>query len=219
MRIHLQPKEENTKFKPNVGKVLNDILSNKAQVMALLLSGMLMLGHFMVIPFINPYMEFNVGWSKRETPMIYMVGGVCALLSSAIIGRMADKYGKLRVFMICLLLSLAPIFFITDMPPIPFYLMLAIFGFWFTFSTGRNIPAQAMITTVVNPAQRGQFMSFNSSAQQLFTGLSSIIAGLIVIKGPDGKIQHYNWVGYLSAAIVFSTLFFAMRLARKQQIK
>ena len=219
MRTHLQPREENTKFKPDVIKVLSDILSNKAQVMALLLSGLLMLGHFMVIPFINPYMEFNIGWSKRETPMIYMVGGVCALISSAIIGRMADKYGKLRVFMICLFLSLGPIFFITNMPAIPFYLMLAIFGFWFTFSTGRNIPAQAMITTVVNPSQRGQFMSFNSSTQQLFTGLSSIIAGLIVIKGPDGKIQHYNLVGYLSAAIVFSTLFFAMTLARKQQIK
>lgn len=218
MRIHLQPKDENTKFKPDVVKVLSDILSNKAQVMALLLSGLLMLGHFMVIPFINPYMEFNIGWSKRETPMIYMVGGVCALISSAIIGRMADKYGKLPVFVICLFLSLAPIFLITDMPAIPFYLMLAIFGFWFTFSTGRNIPAQAMITTVVNPAQRGQFMSFNSSAQQLFTGLSSIIAGLIVIKAPDGKIQHYNVVGYLSAAIVFSTLFFAIRLARKQQL-
>ncbi len=219
MRIHLQPREENTRFKPDVIKVLRDIFSNKAQVIALLLSGFLMLGHFMVIPFINPYMEFNMGWSKSETPLIYMVGGICALISSTIIGRMADKYGKLKVFMICLFLSLLPIFFITDMPAISFYLMLAIFGFWFSFSTGRNIPAQAMITTVVNPAQRGQFMSFNSSFQQLFTGLSSIIAGLIVIKSPDGKIHHYNWVGYLSVVIVFSTIFFAMSLAKKQQIK
>jgi MFS transporter, DHA1 family, inner membrane transport protein len=219
MRIHLQPKEENIKFKPDVGKVLSDIFSNRAQVMALMLSGLLMLGHFMVIPFINPYMEFNIGWSKTQTPMIYMVGGICALFSSAIIGRMADKYGKLRVFMICLFLSMIPIFFITNMPPISFYFSLAIFGFWFTFSTGRNIPAQAMITTVVNPAQRGQFMSFNSSAQQLFTGLSSIIAGLIVFKTPDGKILHYNLVGYLSATIVFSTVFFAVMLAKKQQLK
>jgi predicted MFS family arabinose efflux permease len=219
MRIHLQPKEENVKFRPDVVKVLSDIINNKAQLIALFLSGLLMLGHFMVIPFINPYMEFNIGWSKQETPLIYMVGGVCALFSSAIIGRMADRYGKLPVFITCLFLSLIPIFLITDMPAIPFYLMLAIFGFWFTFSTGRNIPAQAMITTVVNPAQRGQFMSFNSSFQQLFTGLASIIAGLIVVKSPEGKILNYNWVGYLSALIVFSTFFFALSLARKQQLK
>jgi predicted MFS family arabinose efflux permease len=219
MRIHLLPKEANVKFKPDVLRVLSDIINNKAQLIALFLSGLLMLGHFMVIPFINPYMEFNIGWSKQETPLIYMVGGVCALFSSAIIGRMADRYGKLPVFITCLFLSLIPIFLITDMPAIPFYLMLAIFGFWFTFSTGRNIPAQAMITTVVNPAQRGQFMSFNSSFQQLFTGLASIIAGLIVVKSPEGKILNYNWVGYLSAVIVFSTFFFALSLARKQQLK
>lgn len=218
MRTHLQPKDESVKFKPDVLKVLSDVFKNKSQLIALTLSGMLMLGHFMIIPFINPYMEFNIGWSKSETPMIYMVGGVCALISSSIIGRMADKYGKMRVFVICLFLSLAPIFLITDMPAISFYMMLAIFGFWFTFSTGRNIPVQAMITTVVNPAQRGQFMSFNSSFQQLFTGLSSIIAGLIVIKTPDGKILHYNWLGYLSAAIVLSSLFFALRLAKKQHL-
>ena len=219
MRTHLLPRKENVRFRPDVGKVLSDILANKSQLIALTLSGMLMLGHFMIIPFINPYMEFNIGWSKSETPLIYMVGGACALISSAVIGRMADKYGKMKVFVICLLLSLIPIFIITDMPGISFYLMLVIFGLWFTFSTGRNIPVQAMITTVVNPAQRGQFMSFNSSFQQLFTGLASIIAGLIVIKNPDGTIQHYNWLGYLSAAIVFSCLFFALQLAKRQQLK
>jgi DHA1 family inner membrane transport protein len=201
-----------------VTKVISDIFENKSQVMALLLSGMLMLGHFMIIPFINPYMEFNVGFTKQQTPMIYMVGGVCALISSSIIGKMADKYGKLKVFMICLVLSLIPVYLITNMPVFPFYLVLAVFGFWFTFSTGRNIPAQAMISTVVKPEHRGQFMSFNSSFQQLFTGLASVIAGLIVATDASGKILHYKYVGYLSIAIVFSTLFIARNLARKQNL-
>ena len=84
--------------------------------MALIFSGLLMMGHFIIIPFINPYMEFNVGFTKTQTPMIYMVGGLCAMITSPIIGRMADKYGKLRIFMICLFFSLIPIFLITNMP-------------------------------------------------------------------------------------------------------
>jgi DHA1 family inner membrane transport protein len=187
-------------------------------VTALFLTGLLMMGHFLIIPFINPYMEFNIGWSKSQTPLIYMVGGVCALISSSIIGRLADKYGKFRIFSVCLILSLIPIFIITDMPPIPFYAVLAVFGFWFTFSTGRNIPAQAMISTVVMPEKRGQFMSFNSSFQQLFTGFASIISGMIVTQDGRGRILHYNWVGYLSVAIVFSTLFLGRRLAKKQSL-
>ncbi|MGZ5192265.1 MAG: MFS transporter, partial [Flavisolibacter sp.] len=179
----------------------------------------LMFGHFLVIPFINPYLEFNVGFTKEQTPLIYMVGGTGAMISSNIIGRMADRFGKLRIFTVCMLCSLVPIFLITNMPPIPFYFVLAVFGFWFIFSTGRNIPAQAMISTVVNPAERGMFMSFNSSFQQLFVGLASIIAGLIVYRDKAGKIYNYNWVGYLSVVVVFSMLFVASRLAKQQKLK
>lgn len=220
MQTHLAEREAETeRFRPDVRKVVGDIFRNNNQLIALCLSGLLMMGHFLIIPFINPYMEFNMGYSKQQTPMIYMVGGCCALASSSIIGRLADKHGKYQVFAICLVLSLIPIFFITRMPVIPFYAVLAIFGFWFTFSTGRNIPAQAMITTVVNPAQRGQFMSFNSSFQQLFTGLASIISGLIVTQDGRGRILNYNWVGYLSVTIVFSTLFLARMLAKRQSLR
>jgi predicted MFS family arabinose efflux permease len=146
------------------------------------------------------------------------VGGTCALFSSIFIGRLADKFGKLRIFLICAVCSLVPIFLITNMPAIPFYYVLVVFGFWFSLSTGRSIPAQAMISNVVEPSQRGQFMSFNSSFQQLFTGMASLIAGLIVSSGVDGKIYHYEWVGYLSVVVVFCTLFIARKLARSQAL-
>ncbi len=199
--------------------VIAELSRNKAQLLALGLSAMLMMGHFLIIPFINPYMEFNVGFSKDQTPLIYMVGGACSLFASFVIGRMADKHGKLRIYLICAAASLLPIFLITNMPAIPFYFVLIVFGFWFSFSTGRSIPAQAMISTVVNPEHRGLFMSFNSSIQQLFTGLASVIAGMIVLKDSGGKIHRYEWVGYLSIIIVASTLLLAYRLAKRQGLK
>lgn len=218
MRSHLQLSEEKITGRPDIKKALASMFKNKSQVMALMLSGSLMMGHFLIIPFVNPYMEFNVGFTKDQTPLIYMVGGLCALVTSPVIGRLADKHGKLKIFMICLFCSLIPIFLITNMPRIPFYYVLVVMGFWFTFSTGRNIPAQAMISTVVDPASRGQFMSFNSSFQQLFTGMASIIAGLIVIEDAHGKIHHYNWVGYLSVIVILSTVFIARRLAMRQRL-
>ncbi|MFL5810586.1 MAG: MFS transporter, partial [Flavisolibacter sp.] len=205
--------------KMGVGKVFVNVFKDRAQRLALFLSGGLMLGHFVIIPFINPYMEFNVGFTKAQTPMIYMAGGSCALLSSTVIGRLADKFGKFRIFTICLLLSLVPIFIITDMPSINFYLVLGIFGFWFTFTTGRNIPAQAMISTVVQPQERGRFMSLNSSFQQLFTGMASLISGLIVVRDATGKIHNYNWVGYFSIVVVFSMLFMGAALVKQQKLK
>jgi predicted MFS family arabinose efflux permease len=178
-----------------------------------------MMGHFLIIPFITPYMEFNVGFTKQQIPLIYMTGGVFSLIASFVIGRMADNYGKKRIYIYSAAASLVPIFLITNMPAIPFYFVLIVFAVWFAFSTGRTIPAQAMISTVVNPEKRGLFMSFNASVQQLFTGLASLIAGTIVIKAGDGKILHYNWLGYLSVAIVFCTLFIAHKLAKRQGLK
>lgn len=202
----------------SIGRVLHEVFSNRAQVLALFLTGILMLGHFMIIPFINPYLEFNLGFSKEQTPLIYMAGGTATLLSSVYIGRMADKYGKLRIFIISLVLSIIPVFLITNLPVVPFFYVLILFGFWFMVSTGRNIPAQAMISTVVKSSERGRFMSFNSSFQQLFTGAASLISGMIVTQDADGKILRYNWVGYLSVAIVLSTIFIARKLARQQDL-
>ncbi|RYY17581.1 MAG: MFS transporter [Chitinophagaceae bacterium] len=217
MTSHMVPLSE-MRYKPDVRKVLRDMFNNKSQLMALSLSATLMLGHFLIIPFINPYLEFNLGFSKSQTPMVYMIGGACTLVTSPILGRMADRFGKLRIFIVSLLLSLVPIFLITNMGAIPFALVLAIYACWFVFSTGRNIPAQAMISTVVESSQRGQFMSFNSSFQQLFTGFASLIAGAIVTEAPNGSISNYNLVGYLSMVVVSGSLYLAITLARKQSI-
>ncbi len=213
MTKHLQ---QQTEEKISPFEVLKELGKNKSQLLALTLSGFLMMGHFLIIPFINPYMEFNVGFTKDQTPLIYLVGGVFSLIASFTIGRMADKYGKLKIYMYCAAASLLPIFLITSMPAIPFYFVLGVFGVWFALSTGRTIPAQAIISTVVNPEKRGLFMSFNASVQQLFTGLAALIAGIIVSKQSDGKIMYYNWVGYLSVAIIFCTLFIADKLAKRQ---
>ena len=202
-----------------VRQVLGEIVRNKGQVNALLLSGALMFGHFLLIPFINPFMEFNKGFTKTQTPLIYMVGGVCSLLASSVVGRLADQYGKFRIFVISVVCSVVPILLITHMPNWPIWVILGIFGFWFAASTSRNIPVQAMISTVVDPAQRGRFMSFNSSFQQLFTGLASLVSGFIVTRSADGKILHYDRVGYLSALVVAASIFLGWSLAKRQGLK
>lgn len=195
--------------------LVKDIIKDRNQVLALMLSASIMMGHFMIIPFLNPFMEFNMGFSKVQTPMVYFVGGALTLFSSPIIGRVADKLGKFRLFGIMVVLCLFPIAFITNMPHIPFYFVLCVTGFWFVVSSGRSIPAQAMISNVVPTERRGSFMSFNSSVQQMFVGLASVIAGSVVMKLPDNTITNYNYTGYISIAITIASLYIGYRLNRR----
>lgn len=196
--------------------VLTTVLRNPKQRMALLFSGMIMMGHFLIIPFINPYMEFNNGYSKQQTPLIYLVGGIAAFFASNILGRMADKYGKLRVFSICILLSLPLVVVITNMPPIYYPVVLFFFALWFIVATGRGVTAQAMVSSVVEAEKRGSFMSFNSSVQQLGTGASSLIAGMIVLQGTGGKILRYSWLGYLSVMVLLLCAWLGYKIFRSQ---
>lgn len=182
--------------------VLRDVLRSPKQRMALLFSSLIMMGHFLIIPFVNPYLEFNMGYSKAQTPMIYLAGGIAAFFAANILGKVSDKQGKLKVFTICVLLSLPVVFLITHLPHINFSVILIFFALWFTLSTGRGVTAQALISNVVEPQKRGSFMSFNSSVQQLGTSVASLVAGFIVVKGSKGEIYHYDWLGYLSIIVL-----------------
>jgi MFS transporter, DHA1 family, inner membrane transport protein len=195
--------------------VLTQVLKDKSQYTALIFSGLIMFGHFLIIPFINPYMEFNMGYSKNHTPMVYLVGGIASFFSANILGRLSDKYGKLTIFSICVMTAVPLVFGITNMPIAPFFLILAMFGGWFSVATGRGVTAQAMVSQVVQTEHRGSFQSFNSSIQQLGSGLASLAAGFIVVKGDKGEIQHYDWVGFLSIGVLLFSLFLGRSIFRK----
>lgn len=200
--------------KVSIIKMLSDVAQNSSQITALGLTASLMLGHFIIIPFVIPYLQFNVGFNSDHTPLVYLVGGILTFFSSPVVGKLSDRFGKLRMYIIFALISFVPVFLITNMSSVHYIVVLSVTGTWFILSAGRSIPAQAMVTNVVPPHQRGSFMSFNSSVQQLFIGLASLLAGVIVTQDASGKILHYNWLGYLSISIIAGSLFLARKLSR-----
>lgn len=85
----------------------------------------------------------------------------------------------------------------------------------YSVATGRIVTAQAMISEVVKPEQRGSFMSINGSVQQLGSGLAALVAGYIVTEEKSGKINNYEWVGYLSILVLVGSLVYGRLIFRK----
>jgi predicted MFS family arabinose efflux permease len=198
--------------KINPFDVINHIKKSGNQQRALLLMVALMMAHFSIIPFIAPFMEFNIGFTKDQVTLIYLVGGLVSIVSGPLVGSMADKYGKHKIFAIFCLCSVIPIFLITNMPKIDYQYVLVVTAMFFIFGGGRIIPAQAIITSVVHPQQRGGFMSINSSVQQLSTGFSAMLAGFIVQKTETGQLMNYHYVGYIGIALTLVCIFIAKRV-------
>ena len=199
MDSHIQEKDDSKhRF-----HVLLNVLQSREQSLALVFSALVMMGHFLIIPFINPYLEFNKHYSRDITPLIYFFGGIASFGAAIFLGRFSDKVGKLKVFSWAVFISFGMVWIITNLPSLlPFSIVLLFFAIWFVVATGRAVTAQAMISNVVSQEQRGSFMTFNSSVQQLGTGIASLIAGFIVTKDSAGKLYRYEWVGYISIVVL-----------------
>lgn len=190
------------------------IFSNETQVTALVFSLLMIMGHFIIIPLINPYMVYNVGVHQESTPLIYLFGGLSALVTAQIAGKVADRFGKRQVFVSSALISTFFIFWITNMSSMPLVFVLIIFSLWFSTATGRTVPGQAMITQAVNSQSRGSFMSLNSCVQSLGSGMATLTSGWITFSDKNYAIHNYHIIGYISIVLVLLCVVMAYRLDR-----
>jgi len=188
---------------PTIFGSLTSPMKISIQRSALAFSCLFMFGHFLVIPFIPSYLEFNKGFTKLQIPLILLCGGLTSFAAAIYLGRFSDKKGKLPIFLWSVLISLFLVIILTDMPAMNLPTVLLFFGLLFMVVTSRIVMAQSMISNVVSQNQRGSFMSVNGSMQQLGQGMASLIAGVIVkTNKTTHQLSNYNWVGYLSIAVL-----------------
>ena len=192
---HLHHVQEGSRLKQ-----IYDILIVHHNLRAFLFMGLIMLTGFSVIPYIALYLTSNVGVADSYISLIYLSGGVATLMSSRLIGHMADKYGKVKVFRVLAIVSLIPLIVTTNLVPVPLWVVLINSTSFFILISGRMIPAMAIVSQLVEPKIRGTFMSLVGSIQMLASGIASVLAGLVVTITADGKMEHYNLVGYGAVA-------------------
>lgn len=187
--------------RPSPLQAIRSIAGSGNSVRALLLMVVMMLGHFSIIPFVAPYLEANVGLTKHQVTYTYLTGGILTFFTSPLFGRFADRYGKLKVFIILMLISTLPMILITNLPVVPLGYALAASGLFFVFGAGRMIPAMAIASGVVRAQHRGGFMSLSASLQSLSIAAAAALAGAVVTKTPSGALTGYPLLGYIGVGL------------------
>ena len=192
---HLQHSHEGSRL----SQIWNIFVAHQ-HLRAFFFMALIMLTGFSVIPYIALYLTSNVGVENSYISLIYLCGGIATLMSSRLIGHMSDRYGKVKVFRVLAVISLVPLLVTTNLMPVPLWVVLINSTTFFVLVSGRMIPAMAIVSQVVDAKIRGTFMSLIGSVQMLALGLASVLAGMVVTIGADGKMEHYNLVGYGAAA-------------------
>jgi len=178
----------------------------------LLFAVSLVFGHFIIIPFLSPYLVANMGLPEKQLTLVYLVGGILTALTAPTVGRLADRHGRQRMFTILVSVACLVTLFLTHAGPMPSWIVLAVCGLFFVFGSGRFGPGQAILSMAVKPHQRGAFMSLNSCTRDLASGVTTAIGGWVVSQAPDGRLIHYNWLGWMAVAASVLSLWLAHRV-------
>lgn len=171
-----------------------------------------MVSSFAVVPFLSTYVVMNVGLAENSLPWLYMVGGACTLLTSPLIGRWADSWGKYPVFRLLIPFSAAIMLLITLIPRGHQYFAIGATAVLMVVNSGRMIAGMALITSSIAPARRGGFMSANASIQHLSAGIGAFISGHVVTRAASGELQHFPVVGTIAAVVALASLECARRI-------
>jgi predicted MFS family arabinose efflux permease len=155
-------------------------------------------GGFMLMPFGSTFTVNNLGVSLQKLPWIYMITGAVTLVAGPLLGKLSDAIGKYQVFCIGSLVGAAVVGVYCHLGTTPLAMVVAINVVLFVAITSRMISASALISAVPDMQDRGAFMSVNSSLQQFSGGVASSLAGLIVVQAPDGRLLHYDLLGYVA---------------------
>jgi predicted MFS family arabinose efflux permease len=194
---------------------IRSVFADRNHQLALLLSMLVMLSSFTVIPYLTIYATRNVGFPESMLWLMYLLGGAVTLFSSRRIGRWADQSGKLKVFRIMATLSCIPVLVITHLGLVPWWTYLCVTTVFFIVVNGRVVPGQALIAGAANNATRGTFMGLNSCAMSLGLGIASFTGGHLISEATDGRIVHFDWAGYVAVVAAAVAMWLAGKVKQR----
>jgi len=189
-----------------------DLLRDANAGRALLFMATLVLGHFIIIPLLSTYLVANVGLPEKYLFLVYLVGGVLSVFTGPRVGRLADRFGRLRVLSILVAVASVVTLAIANTGPLPVAGVLTLAGMFFVFASGRFVPGQAIVSLAVPPSRRGAFMSLSGCSRDLASGLASSVSGWIVVTSPEGRLQNYHWLGWIAVSAGLVALWLAYRV-------
>ena len=217
---HLEANKNQNPFKHLIGTV-----SNPDYIKVFLSTTLLATGGFMLMPFGSTFSTNNLGLSLDDLPLLYGVTGIFTMVFGPLMGKMADKYGKLKIFLFGSVLGIILVGIYCNLGVTPLWMVLVLNVVLFLGINARMVSSSALITAIPDLKDRGAFMSINSSVQQISGGIASAIAGVIVVQRADGFVEHYPLLGWvvigsmvISAALMFVINNLVVRRAHKEMV-
>ena len=206
--IHFRPIDAHLKIQSDRSPFQHLIktMSHSMYVRAFAATTLLATGGYMMMPFGSAFGIHNLGISFDDLPMLYLITGLCSMITGPFIGKLSDTIGKYAIFLAGTLLSMFIVVIYCNLGITPLWLVIVMNVVMFVGISSRIISSSALMTAVPEAMDRGAFMSINASVQQISGGIASVVAGMIVVQTDTGKILHYDTLGYVVVGAMIITV-------------
>src|SRR6185295_8984052 len=120
-----------------------------------------MMAHYLLVPNLSAYVQFNRGYPRDRLSLIYMIGGAFVFGTARLAGWLGDRYGTPPTVLFGTTLYAAMLIFgfIYSVEALP---VLVVFVGLMISAGFRFIPMQALSSRIPAPHERARFMSTQS---------------------------------------------------------
>jgi predicted MFS family arabinose efflux permease len=181
LRLHLVSKEAE-KALP-----VSQLVGNRLVRLSYVMTAVVMVAAFIVIPNISAYVQFNLGYPRERIGLLYMAGGVVSFAATRLAGSMLDRMGAVATgtLGVALVAIVTLVGFAEVTPSVP---VLAIFIGFMLGNSFRNVTYNTLTTRVPAPHERARFLSLQSAIQHLSAAAGAFLSSYILTEVPSGAL-------------------------------
>jgi Na+/melibiose symporter-like transporter len=152
----------------------------------------------------------NLGISFAALPTIYLITGLFTVFVGPLVGKASDSFGKFNIFLFGSTLTIIMVAIWTNLPSAGLVTVIIVNVLMFVGIFSRMIPSSALMSAIPEPTKRGAFNAVSASLQQFAGGISSAAAGALIVALPNGRLGHFNWLGFavMGVAVTSATLMY-----------
>lgn len=164
-------------------------------------------GDVIFMTFNAAYMVNNLNLTEDQLPLVYGAMGLTTLICGPLFGKLADRFGKLRIFIAGTVVALIAVMAYAHLSASSILVVVLLHVIMFVGVNARMVSSSSLSTAIPTPSDRGAFMAIDSSLQQLAGGLAAVTAGLIISQSIDGEILNYPMIGWVVVVLMLSSIF------------
>lgn len=191
-----------------------DLVRRPTVLLAYAMTACAMLGAFVLIPNISPYLIRNLSYPRDRLGLLYLCGGLSSFVVLQFAGRLVDRFGGLRVAAPATVLVAWVVFegFGRARPWMP---AVAVFVLWMTSMSFRNVAMQTAASRVPSAAERARFMSLQSAVQHGSSALGAMLSTLLLTEGSDHRMVGMPRLAAVAIAL-FATMPFLLSAVERR---